>query len=138
MSPNRIVTLLTPVFAGLAGSLSVWMAENLPGAPAVDEAGLTAIFVAGATSATAAAWKWLQGWQRHEDRAEYERSEREAQERALSDYATPDTELEDSLETVVGGGDVDAILSDPSIARLDPNGPLSQLVEQLRTARAAG
>lgn len=66
LAPNRIVTLLTPVFAGLAGSIVVWMAENLPGAPQISEAGLTAIFVAGATSATAAAWKWLSGWQKFE------------------------------------------------------------------------
>lgn len=72
MSPNRIVTVLTPVFAGLAGSASVWMADNLPGAPQISEDGLTAIFVAGATSATAAAWKWLQGWQQHEALRELE------------------------------------------------------------------
>ena len=66
MSPNRIVTLLTPVFAGLAGSVATWMADNLPGAPQISTDGLTAIFVAGAASATAAAYKWLQGWQAHE------------------------------------------------------------------------
>jgi hypothetical protein len=65
------VTLLTPVFAGLAGSLSTWMADNLPGAPQIDQAGLTAIFVAGAASATAAAYKWLKGWQDHEMRQHY-------------------------------------------------------------------
>jgi hypothetical protein len=67
-TPNRVVTLLTPVFAGLAGSLASWMAQHLPGGPKIDKAELTAIFIAGATSATAAAYKWLHGWQAHEGR----------------------------------------------------------------------
>lgn len=71
MTPNRVVTLLTPVFAGLAGTLATWMADNLPGAPAVSKDGLTAIFITGAASATAAAYKWMKGWQEHEMRQAY-------------------------------------------------------------------
>lgn len=63
---NRVVVLLTPVFAGLAGSVAVWVAENFPGAPALDSGELTAIFVAGATSGLGAALSWLKGWQNHE------------------------------------------------------------------------
>lgn len=124
MNPNRIVTLLTPVFAGLAGSASVWMAENLPGAPQVSEDGLTAIFIAGATSATAAAWKWLQGWQRHEERTAYDFHEAHD---VVGEPVPSGSDL--PLEAV----DIGAVLNDPSIARLDAGGPLSKLVEQLRT-----
>jgi hypothetical protein len=68
MSLNRIVALLTPlVFAPLAGVISTWAAENLPGvnvpASAVEE-----IFIAGALIALAPAAQWLHGWQKWEAR----------------------------------------------------------------------
>ncbi len=65
---NRLVALLTPVFAGVAGWFATWASENLPGAPSLDQGELTAIFIAGATAGLAAAWKWLDGWQKHEER----------------------------------------------------------------------
>jgi hypothetical protein len=68
MSLNRIVALLTPlVFAPLAGVISTWAADNLPGvnvpASAVEE-----IFIAGALIALAPATQWLHGWQKWEAR----------------------------------------------------------------------
>lgn len=132
MNPNRIVTVLTPVFAGLAGSLSVWMAENLPGAPQVGEEGLTAIFVAGATSATAAAWKWLQGWQRHEERLSFDTPMGDGEPWADVDGSEDGPEPDPPALPVVEENWIDGVLNDPSIARLEPGGPLSELVEQLR------
>ena len=72
MSLNRIVALLTPlVFAPLAGVISTWAAENLPGvnvpASAVEE-----IFIAGALIALAPAVQWLHGWQKWEARKDGE------------------------------------------------------------------
>jgi hypothetical protein len=72
MSLNRIVALLTPlVFAPLAGVISTWAADNLPGvnvpANAVEE-----IFIAGALIALAPAAQWLHGWQKWEARKEGE------------------------------------------------------------------
>ena len=72
MSLNRIVALLTPlVFAPLAGVISTWAAENLPGvnvpASAVEE-----IFIAGALIALAPAVQWLYGWQKWEARKDGE------------------------------------------------------------------
>lgn len=61
MSVSRIVTLLTPIFAGLAGWVATWIAENFPGTPQLDSGELTAIFIAGATAAASAVWKWLEG-----------------------------------------------------------------------------
>lgn len=67
-SINRVVALLTPIFAGVAGWIAQWCAEHLPGAPNLDSGELTAVFIAGATAATGAALQWLNGWQKHEDR----------------------------------------------------------------------
>ena len=67
---GRIVVLLTPVFAGLAGAISVWAARHLPGAPIVDPEALTAIFVSGVGAAVAAVLSWLKGRREHEARKE--------------------------------------------------------------------
>jgi hypothetical protein len=69
MSPNRIVAVLTPlVFAPLAGVISTWAAENLPGVQ-ISQSAMEEIFVAGALIALAPALQWLYGWQKHESRA---------------------------------------------------------------------
>ncbi len=69
MSPNRIVAFLTPlVFAPLAGVISTWAAENLPGVN-ISQSAMEEIFVAGALIALAPALQWLYGWQKHEARA---------------------------------------------------------------------
>ena len=68
MSPNRIVAFLTPlVFAPLAGVISTWAAENLPGVQ-ISQSAMEEIFVAGALIALAPALQWLYGWQKHEAR----------------------------------------------------------------------
>lgn len=66
--PNRIVALLTPPLAALAGYIAAWVADTFPGLPPIDDAALTAIFIAGAGSVVGIAWKWLQGWQAYEAR----------------------------------------------------------------------
>jgi hypothetical protein len=68
MSPNRIVAFLTPlVFAPLAGVISTWAAENLPGVQ-ISSDKMEEIFVAGALIALAPALQWLHGWQKWEAR----------------------------------------------------------------------
>jgi hypothetical protein len=68
MSLNRIVALLTPlVFAPLAGVISTWAAENLPGVN-VPSSAVEEIFIAGALIALAPAAQWLHGWQKWEAR----------------------------------------------------------------------
>jgi hypothetical protein len=70
MSPNRIVAFLTPlVFAPLAGVISTWAAENLPGVQ-ISQSAMEEIFVAGALIALAPALQWLHGWQKFEARKE--------------------------------------------------------------------
>jgi hypothetical protein len=67
MTINRVVALLTPVFAALAGWIAQVAAQYLPGHPSLNAGELTAVFVAGAAAALAAAYKWLQGWQKFEE-----------------------------------------------------------------------
>ena len=70
MSPNRIVAFLTPlVFAPLAGFVSTWVADNLPGVN-IPQSQMEQIFIAGALIALAPAAQWLYGWQKFEQARE--------------------------------------------------------------------
>jgi hypothetical protein len=70
MSPNRIVAFVTPlVFAPLAGVISTWAAENLPGVN-ISQNAMEEIFIAGALIALAPAAQWLHGWQKWEQQRE--------------------------------------------------------------------
>lgn len=63
--PNRVVILLTPVFAAAAAFVAAWTAKHVPGLR-LDQGQLTAIFVTGAASVIPLVYKWLDGWQKHE------------------------------------------------------------------------
>jgi hypothetical protein len=66
--PNRVVVLLTPlVFAPAAGYVTALVAKQIPGV-SLDSGQLTALFIAGGTAAVVKAYKWLDGWQKEEDR----------------------------------------------------------------------
>lgn len=67
MSLNRVVALLTPLFATAAGGVATWIAENFPGVE-VSQGALEEIFIAGALVALAPAAQWLHGWQKFEAR----------------------------------------------------------------------
>jgi hypothetical protein len=62
--PNRVVVVLTPVFAAAAGWLLTEVTK-LTGLH-LNNAELTAAFVTGALAATSAAVTWLIGWMKHE------------------------------------------------------------------------
>jgi hypothetical protein len=63
ISPNRLVAILTPlVFAPLAGAVSVFAAEHIPGLE-IDSGQLQQVFIAGALIAFGKAGLWLKGWQ---------------------------------------------------------------------------
>ena len=70
LTPNRIVTFLTPtVFAPLAGTISLWLAQHFPGVAShigTSDIANAIIWIAGAVIAWAMSHKWLGGWQRWE------------------------------------------------------------------------
>lgn len=81
MPLNRLVALLTPVFALAAGACATWLAENFPGVD-IPQDTLQAIFIAGATAVLAPALHWLHGWQKWETREETARLAAEASDDA--------------------------------------------------------
>lgn len=66
---NRVVAILTPVFATVSGALATYAVQKLPYIATLvpnTQVVILGVFVAGAGSALAAAYKWLDGWQKHE------------------------------------------------------------------------
>jgi hypothetical protein len=68
---NRVVTLLGPFIAVLAGAIATWLSQNFPGlvpAEATTANTITQgiVFVIGAGIAWALQHKWLDGWQKWE------------------------------------------------------------------------
>lgn len=62
---GRFVAIITPFFALAAGWLAGVVAKAIPGVK-LDKSQIVAFMVAIATSALTAGWKYLQGWQQHE------------------------------------------------------------------------
>jgi hypothetical protein len=65
---NRVVALLTPVFALVASVVSAWLLKHFPGVPLPSSAELVAGEVAGATAVVGPALSWLKGHQAYEKR----------------------------------------------------------------------
>jgi hypothetical protein len=65
---NRIVVLLTPAFVALSGYAAAWTGEHFPGLPQFTSAQITGFMVAGAAAGLTAAYRWLKGWEAHENR----------------------------------------------------------------------
>lgn len=64
---NRVVALLTPLaFVPASAWISGYVAEHFPGLPPLSSGSVTGIMIAGALAALTAAYKWIDGWQRHE------------------------------------------------------------------------
>lgn len=66
---NRLVALATPlVFVPISAWFSGYVAKHFPGLPAFSSAQITGIMVAGSVAALTAGYKFLDGWQKHEQR----------------------------------------------------------------------
>lgn len=101
MSANRIVAMLTPVAALLAGITADWLAKHAPGVK-VEAAAFEEIFVGGLAAVVAPAIVWMLGWQKHEAREAAAAERAEAADLALG---TPpaaaddvDLDLHDDLD----------------------------------------
>lgn len=64
---GSFVAILTPFFAIAAGWLAGVVAKAVPGVN-LDKGQITAFMVAATAAAIAAGYKWLHGWQQHEQR----------------------------------------------------------------------
>lgn len=62
---GRFVAILTPFFAIFAGGIAGWVAREFPGVH-LDAGQIVAFMVAAATAALTAAFKFMAGWQQHE------------------------------------------------------------------------
>lgn len=63
---NRVVVLATPLLASAAAVLGGWLVNRFPlGQDRVDEGTRRSVMLAASASATAMAYKWLDGWQQH-------------------------------------------------------------------------
>ena len=105
IAPNRLVTVLTPlVFAPLAGAVSVFAAEHLPGLD-IDSDQVQQIFIAGALIAFGKAGLWLKGWQ------DWEKRQDAAVENVASDVDLAAPSADDDPDTD----------DEPALADLDPD-----------------
>jgi hypothetical protein len=108
MTPNRIVAMLTPVFALAAGACATWLAEHFPTLD-VPASALEEIFIAGALAVLAPALQWLYGWQKWEAREAEAQLAAEKAEAGVPDVAvqvTTDDEVdEEELDDLDLGAD---------------------------------
>jgi hypothetical protein len=108
ISPNRLVAILTPlVFAPLAGAVSVFAAEHIPGLE-IDSGQLQQVFIAGALIAFGKAGLWLKGWQ------DWEKTQNAVPEDVANDMA-----LAAAVEPTAAGEPV--VDDDPMLADEDPD-----------------
>jgi hypothetical protein len=97
MTPNRIVALLTPVFALAAGASATWLAEHFPTLD-VPASALEEIFIAGALAVLAPALQWLYGWQKFEAREAEAQLAAEKAEAGVPDVAVQVTTDDDDVD----------------------------------------
>jgi len=126
MPLNRLVALLTPLFALAAGACATWLAEHFPGVT-ISEDQLTQIFIAGAVAVLAPALHWLHGWQKFEARDAAALVAADASDNALAAPAGEDLADDDS------GDDWDVDLDDTLDDEDDAEAGLA-----LETAEPAG
>ena len=62
---GRFVTIITPFFTLFAGWLAGVVAHAIPGLN-LHRGQVVAFMVTASTATLTAAWKWLEGWQQHE------------------------------------------------------------------------
>ena len=70
---GSFVAMLTPFFAIFAGWVASLVAEYFPGVN-LDQSQIVAFMIAASTAALTAGFKWLQGWQGHEQRVSDKRA----------------------------------------------------------------
>lgn len=110
MPLNRLVALLTPVFALAAGACATWLAEHFPGVT-IPEDTLQEIFIAGAIAVLAPALHWLHGWQKFEAREALAVAAAQASDDATAAAPEPDLDEAEDWDIDFDDADEDAALA---------------------------
>ena len=111
IAPNRLVAVLTPlVFAPLAGAISVFAADHIPGLN-ISSGDLQQVFIAGALIAFGKAGLWLKGWQ------DWEKAQSAVPADVVNDLGLA-AAIDPGAESVADDPDVS---DDPALADADPD-----------------
>lgn len=63
-SIERMVVLVSPLFAALAAVLTAWLTKHFPGAPKIDKTGVSSLMITAFVGAIGLVLKWLHGRQK--------------------------------------------------------------------------
>jgi len=124
---GRVVAALTPLFGIAAGWLAGLIAHAIPGLE-LDQTQTVAFMVTATTAVVAAAWKWLQGWQQHEQLVG------EGRAAARKSGALPSSGIGPAALAEMVGRAVEAARA-PQVESTDPL--FDMVVEAVRAADAA-
>jgi hypothetical protein len=152
--PNRVVAILTPVLAPLAGWFATFIADRVPGVP---KSALNEIFIAGSVLALAPALQFIQGrlkWDLQQDQKETLAAVAPAVAPAADEFAAlgiaapavampiPATEIEDEVDFAFDDDEdeeeASADLLDEVGGLLDEEDELDELPDPLQTTPAGG
>jgi len=78
---NRVVAAITPLLALAAGGIGTYAVQKLPWIGSLvpnTQAMILGVFVTVAAAAVTSAYKWLDGWQKHEDRQHWAAADNKA------------------------------------------------------------
>jgi hypothetical protein len=123
---NRVVALLTPVFAAAAAVGSAWLTKHFPGLPTPSSGQILGVEIAGATAAGGAALSWLKGHQQWEARID------EAEQAAINFIGA----VKDDTEKAAQPPALDATPEDPE-ALANTKAELARVEGLLADARNA-
>ena len=129
MSPNRLVVLITPLAAPLAGWIATQAATELPGLE-LPKSALEEIFIAGAVIALAPAAQWLHGWQKWEQQqAQTEQAVRVATVEAAA--PPPTVQVDVQREEVIEDDGLDSSFEPDEFDEFDEFDDLDDLEDEL-------
>jgi hypothetical protein len=126
MTPNRLVALLTPIAAPIAGYIASVLATEFPGLE-LPKSAVEEIFIAGSLIALAPAAQWLHGWQKWEQQ---QAQTEQAVQVATVEAAAPPPTVQVDVQTDEGFED-DGLDSSFELDEFDDFDDLDDLEDEL-------